>query len=280
MPIAPIVRRETSEHEVGTRLKRKVVVSRPAEGDLQNGSGRRGRYISVRSCACSFPQREYRVRKAKSVPSPKTPGILAPHTSTRGCGKHEADCRPGSPDCAYINGRNLNSPPRTEEWEVETPGGECGHRLRLCPGLLRAIHASPRCSSSRCSTLRCHLRWCSIRHHGPRYNAAPRRGILLRSDVRYCGDGGQTHHAPAFRTLAIERVELVLDHLKEIICFPVPGQHARIICLAGIRNIDKFLTASHVDRPRLVIDDPGCVIEASGLRHQVIGSDRVARAAT
>src|SRR5262249_22329815 len=27
-----------------------------AEGDLQNGSGRRGPYKSVRSCACSFPQ--------------------------------------------------------------------------------------------------------------------------------------------------------------------------------------------------------------------------------
>src|SRR6516162_3446566 len=37
--------------------------ARPAEGDLQNGSGRPGPYRSVRSCACSFPQRDHRARK-------------------------------------------------------------------------------------------------------------------------------------------------------------------------------------------------------------------------
>ena len=47
MPVAPIVRRETAELEVGTRLKRNVVafLGRPAEGDLQNASDRRGPYI-------------------------------------------------------------------------------------------------------------------------------------------------------------------------------------------------------------------------------------------
>ena len=57
---------------------------RPAEGDLQNGSGRRGPYISVRSCACSFPQRDQRARKGvlRVIADDETSGILAPHAST------------------------------------------------------------------------------------------------------------------------------------------------------------------------------------------------------
>ena len=57
---------------------------RPAEGDLQNGSGRRGPYISVRSCACSFPQRDHRARKGmlRVIADGETSGILAQHAST------------------------------------------------------------------------------------------------------------------------------------------------------------------------------------------------------
>src|SRR5262245_31222491 len=40
VPIAPMVRWETAEHEVGTRPEAQRCGSpRPAEGDLQNGSG-------------------------------------------------------------------------------------------------------------------------------------------------------------------------------------------------------------------------------------------------
>src|SRR5262249_27954679 len=57
---------------------------RPAEGDLQNGSGRRGPYISVRSCARSFPQRDHRARKGvlRVIADDETSSILAPHAST------------------------------------------------------------------------------------------------------------------------------------------------------------------------------------------------------
>ena len=83
VPIAPIVCREIAEHKVGTRLKRNVValLGRPEE-DLQNGSGRRGPYISVRSCASSFPQRDHRKGVLRVIADDETSGILAPHAST------------------------------------------------------------------------------------------------------------------------------------------------------------------------------------------------------
>src|SRR6266446_685701 len=61
----------------------------------------------------------------------------------------------------------------------------------------------------------------------------------------------KAHHAPVFRTFLIESVELVFDHLQEVICLTIPGQHARIVCLAGVRNVDKLLAAPNVDRPGL-----------------------------
>src|SRR6266849_1240470 len=63
----------------------------------------------------------------------------------------------------------------------------------------------------------------------------------------------KTHHAPVFRSFVIERVELVFDHLQEIIRVTIPCQHTRIICLAGIRNVNKLLAAADVDRPGLII---------------------------
>jgi hypothetical protein len=44
----------------------------------------------------------------------------------------------------------------------------------------------------------------------------------------------QAHDAAAVGALAVERVELVLDHLQEVIGLPVPGEHAGIVGLAGI----------------------------------------------
>src|SRR6202035_3630762 len=63
---------------------------RPAEGDLQNGSGRRGPYISVRSCACSFPQRDHHARKGllRAIADDEASGIPAPHASTGMCAEN------------------------------------------------------------------------------------------------------------------------------------------------------------------------------------------------
>jgi len=58
---------------------------------------------------------------------------------------------------------------------------------------------------------------------------------------------------PALGALAIERVELVLDHLLEVIGLAVPREHARVVGLAGVGDVHEFLAAPHVDRPRLVI---------------------------
>src|SRR5438128_2558602 len=66
----------------------------------------------------------------------------------------------------------------------------------------------------------------------------------------------QTHDTPVFRTFSVEGVELVLDHLQEVIRLAIPGQHARVIGLAGIRNVDEFLAAPYIDRPGLIVDDP------------------------
>ena len=46
----------------------------------------------------------------------------------------------------------------------------------------------------------------------------------------------QAHDAPGLRTLAVERVELVLDHLLEIIRLAVPGEHAAVVGLASYRG--------------------------------------------
>ena len=89
----------------------------------------------------------------------------------------------------------------------------------------------------------------------------------------------KAHHAPVLHAFSIERVELVFDHLQEVICLTVPCQHARIVCLAGIRNVDKLLAAPHIDRPGLIIDDPRRVIETAGFGHQIICPDGVAGAA-
>src|SRR5580704_6577907 len=66
----------------------------------------------------------------------------------------------------------------------------------------------------------------------------------------------QTHDPSVLGTLAIERVELVLDHLLEVIRLAVPGEHAGVVGLAGIGYEDEFLPAADIDRPRLVVDDP------------------------
>src|SRR5215469_8383388 len=66
----------------------------------------------------------------------------------------------------------------------------------------------------------------------------------------------KTPDTPVLRTFPIESVELVLDHLLEIIGLAVPGQHASVIGLARIRNVDEFLTTPDIDWPGLVVDDP------------------------
>src|SRR5215472_14902055 len=66
----------------------------------------------------------------------------------------------------------------------------------------------------------------------------------------------KTHDTPVLRTLLIESVELILDHLLEVVGLPVPGEHSGVIGLARIRNVDEFLTTPNIDRPRLVVHDP------------------------
>src|SRR5712672_477637 len=63
---------------------------RPAERDLQNESGRRRPYISVRSCACSFPQRDHHARKGllRAIADDEASGIPAPHASTGMCAEN------------------------------------------------------------------------------------------------------------------------------------------------------------------------------------------------
>ena len=56
--------------------------------------------------------------------------------------------------------------------------------------------------------------------------------------------------------LAVERIELILDHLLEVIRLAVPGEHAGVVGLAGIGNVDELLAAAYIDRPWLVVDDP------------------------
>jgi hypothetical protein len=51
----------------------------------------------------------------------------------------------------------------------------------------------------------------------------------------------KTHDTAVFRTFSVEGVELVLDHLQEVIRLAIPRQHARVIGLAGIRNVDELL---------------------------------------
>ena len=77
----------------------------------------------------------------------------------------------------------------------------------------------------------------------------------------------QAHDPSVFRPFSVQGVELVLDHLQEVIGLAIPRQHARVIGLAGIRNVDEFLAAPYIDRPGLIVDDPGRVIETAGLGH-------------
>jgi hypothetical protein len=51
-------------------------------------------------------------------------------------------------------------------------------------------------------------------------------------------------------------VELVLDHLLEVVRLAVPGEHPGVVSLAGIGDEDEFLAAANIDRPRLVVNDP------------------------
>jgi hypothetical protein len=66
----------------------------------------------------------------------------------------------------------------------------------------------------------------------------------------------EAHDPSILRAFAIERVELVLDHLLEVIRLAIPGEHAGVIGLAGIGNVDELLAAAYIDRPWLVVDDP------------------------
>src|SRR5215510_6483346 len=72
VPITPIVRRETAEHKVGTRLKRNVAALRGRQREIFKVGLSVVARISVRSCACSFPQRDHRARKAYPASSPTT----------------------------------------------------------------------------------------------------------------------------------------------------------------------------------------------------------------
>ena len=56
----------------------------------------------------------------------------------------------------------------------------------------------------------------------------------------------QAHHSSVLGALAVERVELVLDHLLEVIGFSVPGEHAAVVGLAGIGDEDEILAAADV----------------------------------
>ena len=62
MPIAPVVRRETAEHEVGTRLKRNVLALLGRQREIFKMGLAVVARISARSCAYSFPQRDHRTR--------------------------------------------------------------------------------------------------------------------------------------------------------------------------------------------------------------------------
>ena len=84
MPIAPIVRRETAELEVDTRLKRNVVAFLDRQREIFKMRLAVVARISVRSCAYSFPQRGHRLRKGvlRVIADDETAGILAPRAST------------------------------------------------------------------------------------------------------------------------------------------------------------------------------------------------------
>jgi len=122
VPIAPIVRRETAEHEVGTRLKRNVVALLGRQRKIfKMGLAVVAPYISVRSCACSFPQRDHRARKGVLASSPTTkiwhPCSTRFHRNV--CRKHEADCRPALPENILIHIRQqcvYTGPPEGQEF--------------------------------------------------------------------------------------------------------------------------------------------------------------------
>jgi hypothetical protein len=50
----------------------------------------------------------------------------------------------------------------------------------------------------------------------------------------------EAHHAPDFRTFAVERIELIHDHLQKIARITVPGQYGRVVRLAGIGTSMNF----------------------------------------
>jgi hypothetical protein len=87
VPIAPMVRRETAEHEVGTRLKRNVVALLGRQREIFKMGlavvARIDPYDHARA-----PSRRKIIMHAKAycvIVDDETPGILAPHASTGMC---------------------------------------------------------------------------------------------------------------------------------------------------------------------------------------------------
>src|ERR1700731_4425279 len=85
VPIAPIVRRETAEHEVGTRLKRNVVALLGRQREIfKMGLAVVARMYPYDHARAPSPREIIVHAKASSASSPTTKpsGILAPHAST------------------------------------------------------------------------------------------------------------------------------------------------------------------------------------------------------
>jgi hypothetical protein len=100
--------------------------------------------------------------------------------------------------------------------------------------LSSAIHDDTWSSSWRYSTRQCRRRWCSRRRNGRECSAgASSRCFAAIGAPDIVRMQRQTHDTSVFRTFSVEGVELVLDHLQEVIRRAIPGQHARVIGLAG-----------------------------------------------
>jgi hypothetical protein len=87
VPIAPIVRRETAEHEVATRLKRNVVALLGRQREIfKMGLAIVARIYSYDHARAASHKEIILHAEAYSAPSPtSTSGILAPHASTGLC---------------------------------------------------------------------------------------------------------------------------------------------------------------------------------------------------
>jgi hypothetical protein len=84
VPIAPIVRRETAEHEVGTRLKRNVVALLGRQREIFKMGLAVVARIYPYDHARAPSHREIIARKGvlRVIADDETSGILAPHAST------------------------------------------------------------------------------------------------------------------------------------------------------------------------------------------------------